>query len=58
MEIAGVNVDTLTMMWYPVAFLLGWQITAKGIKTASESFIAAGLKGNDMGREDRPLVRI
>lgn len=41
---------------YPVIFILGWKISERAISTSKESFINAGLKGNDMGRADRPLV--
>lgn len=50
------DIESLTIIWYPIAFVLGWQLTARGINAASSSFIQAGLKGNDMGRADRPEV--
>jgi len=41
---------------YPTIFILGWKISERAISSAKQSFIDAGLKGNDMGRADRPLV--
>ena len=42
--------------WYTFIFLSGWKITKRAILASRESFIQAGLKGNDMGRADRPEV--
>ena len=51
------DIETVRYLWYPISFILGWKLTEKGIAAAAPSFIAAGLKGNDMGRADRPEVR-
>ena len=45
-----------SIAWYTILFLSGWKITKKAILSSRQSFIDAGLKGNDMGRADRPLV--
>ena len=43
--------------WYSVIFVVGWKVTSRSILASKSSFIAAGLKGNDMGRDPRPEVR-
>ena len=51
-----IDFDRMALLWYPLAFVLGWKITSRAIFAAAPSFIQAGLKGNDMGRKDRPEV--
>ena len=51
-----IDFDRMAVLWYPLAFVLGWKITSRAICAAAPSFIQAGLKGNDMGRKDRPEV--
>ena len=51
-----IDFDRMALLWYPLAFVLGWKITSRAICAAAPSFIQAGLKGNDMGRKDRPEV--
>lgn len=45
-----------SVAWHFILFLSGWKITKRAILSSQQSFIDAGLKGNDMGRADRPLV--
>ena len=42
--------------WYSVIFYAGWKVTKAAILSSRELFIKAGLKGNDMGRAERPEV--
>jgi len=50
------SLSATLIVWYFVVLILGWQISKRAILASRTSFIAAGLKGNDMGREDRPEV--
>lgn len=44
------------LLWYIFIFITGWQVTKRAILASRVSFIQAGLKGNDMGRANRPEV--
>ena len=50
------SLSATLIVWYFIVLILGWQISKRAILASRASFIAAGLKGNDMGREDRPEV--
>ena len=50
------SLSATLIVWYLIVLVLGWQISRRAILVSRASFIAAGLKGNDMGREDRPEV--
>ena len=50
------SLSATLIVWYLIVLILGWQISRRAILASRASFIAAGLKGNDMGREDRPEV--
>ena len=51
------SISEFEIFWYVCVFILGWRVTKYAVLASKSSFICAGLKGNDMGRDPRPVVR-